>query len=98
MLKKDNFFIGFFLSLALIALTGLLVWLLAPVVTHWFNQNAISIKTILLSAIPSILLMRWYFRVLRAERSGMGAVVAILIFIILYFLLLDGKPLLYFMP
>lgn len=98
MLKQNNFFIGFFLSLGLTALTGLLVWLMAPTIALWFRQDAISIKVMLLSAVPPVLLMRWYLRVLRAERSGMGSVTLILIIIALYFLLLDGKSFLYFVP
>lgn len=98
MLKQNNFFIGFFLSLGLTVFTGLLVWLLAPTVAAWFTQDEISIKIMLLSVVPPVLLMRWYLRILRAERSGMGAVTVVLVTIILYFLLLDGKPFSYFVP
>lgn len=98
MLKQNNFFIGFFFSLALAAFTGLLVWLLAPVIAAWFTPDAPSVKMMLLSVVPPVLLMRWYLRTLRAERAGMGAVSVVFVIIILYFLLLDGNQFFSFVP
>lgn len=98
MLKQNNFFIGFWFALVLAAFTALLVWVLTPYIYPLFTSDNPSVKLMLLSVIPPVLIMRWYLKALRLERSGMGAVTVVFIVIILYFLLLHGRQFYYFVP
>jgi hypothetical protein len=49
-------------------------------------------KLLLLALLPSLLLMRQYFRKYRFEKSGMGALSVLFLLIVLYFVLLHNKP------
>jgi len=93
MWKKDNFFIGVLSALVLTALTALLIVFAAPLIQGLFSENPPENKLILLALFPPVLLMRYYMRKLRFEKAGMGALLLVFLLIVLYFVLIEGKPL-----
>ncbi|PKO97898.1 MAG: hypothetical protein CVU14_08915 [Bacteroidetes bacterium HGW-Bacteroidetes-9] len=92
MWKNDNFFIGTLAALALSIVASFLIIFTAPWFYRMFSEFQPQNKIILLALVPSILLMRYYMRKLRFEKAGMGTVAVTFLFVILYFLFLDGKP------
>ncbi|MHC1776268.1 MAG: hypothetical protein AB9834_12755 [Lentimicrobium sp.] len=92
MWKHDNFFIGAFSALIVSFVTAFLIILLGPWFYRLFSDYMPQNKLLLLSFIPSIVLMRYYLRKLRYEKAGMGSVVVIFLLIVLYFVFLDRKP------
>ena len=92
MWKNDNFFIGALAALALSIVASFLIIFTAPWFYRLLSDFQPQNKIILLALVPSILLMRYYMRTLRFEKAGMGTVAVTFLMVILYFLLLDGKP------
>lgn len=91
MLKHDNFFVGITLSLLLIGLTLLVLLPVIPFVYNTFNFGVPAPSILLLSIVPSIILMRYYLKVLKFGKSGGGALMVVFVAIILYFFLIAGK-------
>lgn len=91
MLKHDNFFIGVALSLLLIIITALVLLPLIPFIYTSFNFGAPAPSILLLSIVPSIILMRYYLKVVKFGKSGGGALMIVFIAILLYFFLVADK-------
>lgn len=91
MLKNDNFFVGVTLSLLLIVITGLILLPLVPYIYNAFNLGVPAPSILLLSIVPSIILMRYYLKVLKFGKSGGGALIIVFVAILLYFFLVAGK-------
>lgn len=91
MLKHDNFFMGVLLSLVLTLLTLLVLFLLIPFIYNTFNLGVPGTSLLLLSIIPSIILMRYYLKVMKFGKSGSGALLVVFVAILLYFFLVAGK-------
>lgn len=91
MLKQDNFFVGVTLSLVLIVITILVLLPLIPFIYNAFNLGVPAPSLLLLSIVPSVILMRYYLKVLKFGKSGGGALIIVFVAIILYFLLVASK-------
>jgi len=89
--KNDNFFIGFLASVLVTGITVLIVIYALPAFYGLILPEKPGNQLFLLSAIPGIILMRWYFKKLRFEKAGMGAIVVVFALILIYFLLIEGK-------
>ncbi|MBL7904633.1 MAG: hypothetical protein JNL22_06385 [Bacteroidales bacterium] len=92
MWKHDNFFVGAFSALILSLLTSILLIAAGPWLYRLFSDFLPQNKLLLLALLPSLLLMRQYFRKYRFEKSGMGALSVLFLLIVLYFVLLHNKP------
>lgn len=91
MWKNDNFFIGALSAFVLSLVTALLILFAGPFVYGLFSASPPVNKLILLALFPAILLMRYYMRKLRFDKSGMGALAMVFVLIILYFIFIEGK-------
>ncbi|MBW6491032.1 MAG: hypothetical protein K0B15_07555 [Lentimicrobium sp.] len=92
MWKNDNFFIGFLAGLLLTLFTAALIIFAGPLIYNIFSENQPENKLLLLAFIPGVLLMRWYMKKMKFSKAGSGVLVVIFLSIILYFVLIDGKP------
>lgn len=92
MWKNNNFFIGLLASFLLTMAASAMVIFLGPLVYKLFSQYQPENKLLLLAFAPGILLMRWYMRKLKFTNAGSGAMVIVFLFVILYFVFIDGKP------
>ncbi|MBK6966715.1 MAG: hypothetical protein IPH20_23165 [Bacteroidales bacterium] len=92
MWKHDNFFIGAFSTMIISLVAAFLIILLGPWFYRLFSDYMPQNKLLLLAFIPAIILMRYYLRKLRFEKSGMGSVAVVFLLIVLYFVFLDRKP------
>lgn len=90
MWKNDNFFIGAIVSLTLIIATLIFLMVLIPVIYSRIEAVA-SVKVLLLTIVPSVLLMRYYFQKLKYTKAGSGALVIIFISVIAYFVFVQSN-------
>lgn len=91
MWKRNNFFIGALVAVLITLATFILVVFFVPLIYGWLNINLPAPKLLLLSIVPAILVMRYYFSKLQFTKSGNGVLVFIFVAIILYFFLVEGK-------
>lgn len=91
MWKHNNFFIGALVAILITLATFILVIFLVPIICGWLNINLPAPKFMLLSIVPAILVMRYYFSKLQFTKSGNGVLVFTFVVIVLYFLLIEGK-------
>jgi len=92
MWKNDNFFIGLLATLLVTLGASALVIFGGPLIYRLFSQYQPENKLLLLAFAPGILLMRWYMRKLKFTKAGGGALVIVFLFVIIYFVFIDGKP------
>ena len=92
MWKNDNFFIGLLTAFLLTAVTAVLIFFTAPAIYGLFTDIAPENKVLLLAFVPAILLMRWYFQKFKFEKAGMGALLMVFIFIVLYYIFIESNP------
>ncbi|MDD3725364.1 MAG: hypothetical protein PHV83_07565 [Bacteroidales bacterium] len=79
-IKIDKFPLGFLLGLGLILISCGLTYLIISLVGRTIEQDP---KIFLFSFIPTILLMRWYFKIQKTKSAG-GVVVSLVICFFLY--------------
>ncbi len=89
--KNNNFFVGLTVALILTVISILLILLLVPFVFNLAGWENPSTKIFLLSIAPSIIMMRYYMKVLHFDKSGAGALVIVFLGIIIYFAFFAGK-------
>ncbi|HLN52084.1 MAG TPA: hypothetical protein VK212_00150 [Lentimicrobium sp.] len=89
--KNDNFFVGVTVGLILTGVTVLLLVIIVPLIYQFAGLSNPSVKILLLSVVPAIVLMRYYMRKLQFNRSGSGMLTVVFISIILYFAFIASK-------
>lgn len=89
--KNDNYFVGATVGLFLTIISAVILILIVPVIYKMAGWYDPSIKILLLSIVPTIVMMRYYMRALKYTKSGAGALTIVFISIILYFALIADK-------
>lgn len=83
-LRKDNLVFGFLVGFASIILTALVLLLGLSLFSKGFNDDP---KLFLFSFIPTLLLMRWYFKI-EHFKTAKSIMIVIAILFILFFIYL----------
>lgn len=83
MFKKDNFFAGMTMAFLATIITAVLLILIIPLI--YSQSGAADPKLLLLSMVPSLLLVRYYLKNLGFGKSGQGALLVVFLIMILWF-------------
>ncbi len=85
-IRVDNRLIGFLLGGGLILVSSGIIYTVMTIMGIGFEEDT---KIYMFSFIPTILLMRWYFK-LRFTRSANSSLLSLVIGVLIYSLLIRG--------